>query len=210
MKELAISYFSRMLQTVKIFSLAMALTTGAVSAHAAEIQVYAAPSLTDALTEIGQNYEKSSGDKVLFNFAASSLLARQIQEGAPADLFISADEEKMDGLEKKNLVVKETRMSLLSNTLVLVAEKDSALFLRSPKELADAKIKKIEAKEKGALKENISNRSESGPKSSTGSFSPKTSAQPWLRWSMEMWTLALSIRRMLLFPRRSKLFMKFL
>lgn len=128
---------------IKIFSLAIVLTTGAVFAHAAEIQVYAAASLTDTLTEIGQNYEKASGDKVLFNFAASSLLARQIQEGAPADLFISADEEKMDGLEKKNLILKETRVSLLSNTLVIVAEKDSPLSIQSSKEIAEAKIKKI-------------------------------------------------------------------
>ena len=64
-------------------------------------------SLTDALTEIGGNYEQSSGDEVFFNFAASNLLARQIQEGAPADLFISADEEKMDSLEKKNMIIKK-------------------------------------------------------------------------------------------------------
>ena len=131
------------MRIIKVFFLAIVLLSGAVSAQAAELQVYAAASLTDALTEIGKNYEEVSGDKVFFNFAASNLLARQIQEGAPADLFISADEEKMDGLEKKKWIVPETRISLLSNTLVVVAEKESALWLQSPKELAETKIKKI-------------------------------------------------------------------
>ena len=66
------------------------------SASSAEINVYAAASLTDALKELGANFEKQSGDKIVFNFAASSLLARQITEGAPADIFLSADEAKMD------------------------------------------------------------------------------------------------------------------
>jgi molybdate transport system substrate-binding protein len=120
---------------------AFALWLGAT--HAAEIQVYAAASLTDPLTEIGKNYEEASEDKPVFNFAASNLLARQIQEGASADVFLSADEEKMDGLEKKGLIIKETRKSLLSNTLVIVAEKGSRLALKSPKELAGTNIKKI-------------------------------------------------------------------
>ena len=111
--------------------------------QAAEIQVYAAASLADALKEIASAYEQASSDKLVFNFAASSLLARQIQEGAPADLFASADEEKMDGLEKKGLIVKETRKSLLSNSLVIVVQSDSALSFQSAKELADSKIKRL-------------------------------------------------------------------
>ena len=132
-----------MMKKIKFLMGFLSLILWAAHSYAAELQVYAAASLTDALTEIGKEYEKTSGDKVLFNFAASSLLARQIQEGAPADLFISADEAQMDGLEKKNLIVKETRKSLLSNTLVIVAGKDSALSLQSPKELSDLKIKRI-------------------------------------------------------------------
>jgi molybdate transport system substrate-binding protein len=58
-----------------------------IGASAAEITVYAAASLTDVLQELASLYEKHSGDKLLFNFNASSVLARQIQEGAPADLF---------------------------------------------------------------------------------------------------------------------------
>ena len=131
------------MKKIKFLIVFLSMILWAAHSYAVELQIYAATSLTDALTEIGKEYEKNSGDKVLFNFSASSLLARQIQEDAPADLFISADEEKMDGLEKKNLILKETRQSLLSNTLVIVAEKDNALLLQTPQELASPRIKKI-------------------------------------------------------------------
>jgi molybdate transport system substrate-binding protein len=113
----------------------------AVPATAAEVTVFAAASLTDALKEIATAYESATGDKVLFNFSASSILARQIQEGAPADLFFSADEAKMDGLEKSGLVAKGTRRSLLSNTLVIVVPVDSALKIASPADLATPKVR---------------------------------------------------------------------
>jgi molybdate transport system substrate-binding protein len=112
-------------------------------AVAAEIQVFAAASLTDALQEIATTYEKESGDKVLLNLAASSALARQIQEGAPADLFFSADEAKMDGLEKKGLVLKGTRKSLLSNTLVIVVLSDSNLKISSANDLATSRVRAL-------------------------------------------------------------------
>ena len=57
------------------------------------------------MNEIAVAYEKESGDKLQFNFGASSLLERQIEEGAPVDVFLSADEAKMDLLEKKNLLL---------------------------------------------------------------------------------------------------------
>ncbi len=110
-----------------------------MSAYASEIQVYAAASLTDALTEIGEQYQKETGDQLIFNFAASSILARQIDEGAPADIFFSADEAKMDSLAKKKLIVPETRKSLLSNSLVIVVPEDSKLKLSSAKDLVNVK-----------------------------------------------------------------------
>ena len=109
------------------------------NAFATEIQVYAAASLTDAMTEIGEQYQKETGDKLIFNFAASSVLARQIDEGAPADIFFSADEAKMDSLAKKKLIVPETRKSLLSNTLVIVVPEDSKLKISSAKDLTNVK-----------------------------------------------------------------------
>jgi molybdate transport system substrate-binding protein len=110
---------------------------------AEEIEVFAAASLTDALNEIAADYEKSTGDKVIFNFAASGPLEMQIKAGAPADLFFSADELKMTDLAMQGLVAKETRKDLLSNSLVIVVPDDSNLTLASAKDLADPKFKKI-------------------------------------------------------------------
>jgi molybdate transport system substrate-binding protein len=115
----------------------------AATLRASDITVFAAASLTDALKEIGTDYEKQSADKIAFNFGASSLLARQIEEGAPADIFFSADEAKMDGLAAKDLVLKETRKSRLSNSLVIVTSADSDLHIKSPADLADKKVRRI-------------------------------------------------------------------
>ena len=96
-----------------------------------EVKVLAAASLTDVLTEIASTYEKSSGERIALNFGASSILARQIAAGAPADLFISADEAKMDALSEQRLIAGNTRVSLLSNRLAVVVRRDTA-----PRDLA--------------------------------------------------------------------------
>jgi molybdate transport system substrate-binding protein len=108
-----------------------------------EVEVFAAASLTDALNEIAATYEKSGGDKIIFNFAASNTLDMQIKAGAPADIFFSADEAKMDDLEKNGEVVKGTRKDILSNSLVIVVPVDSSVILTSAAQLADPKIQKI-------------------------------------------------------------------
>ena len=100
-------------RTIFILAATLALHT----ANAAEVNVYAAASLTDVLKEIAVNYEKQNSDKIVFNFAASSMLARQITERAPADIFFSADEAKMDDLQKAGLIVNDTRRDMLSNSL---------------------------------------------------------------------------------------------
>jgi molybdate transport system substrate-binding protein len=105
----------------------------------ADVLVHAAASLTDALQEIASLYQKEGNPKVQFNFGASSTLARQIQDGAPGDIFFSADEEKMNGLEKKGLIVKDTRKSLLSNTLVIVVPADSKTEMKTIQDLLKAK-----------------------------------------------------------------------
>src|SRR5262249_34461530 len=87
------------------------------------------------------DFEKQTGDKVVFNFAASSFLARQIEEGAPADIFFSADEAKMDGLEKRRLIL--TRKARLSNSLVGVVASDSKLQIKSGADLARAEVKRV-------------------------------------------------------------------
>jgi molybdate transport system substrate-binding protein len=120
----------------KILLFAVLLLLSGSAVPAAELSVFAAASLTDALEEIGAVYEKAGGDTIRLNLGASSLLARQIEEGAPADLFLSADEEKMDALEKKGLILKGTRRSVLSNTLVIVVPADGASKIAGPKDLA--------------------------------------------------------------------------
>jgi molybdate transport system substrate-binding protein len=111
--------------------------------RAEEIHVFAAASLTDVLQEIARSYEKISGDKVLFNFGASSFLARQIEAGAPCEIFFSADEARMDDLQKKGLTEKETRVSRLSNTLVIVVASDSNLNLTNATSLPEPNVKRI-------------------------------------------------------------------
>ncbi len=92
--------------------------------HAAEVRVFAAASLTDALRDIAAQYERTSPDRIVCNLGGSSLLERQIEEGAPADLFLSADEEKMNRLQRLGLIDAKTRVSVLSNTLVIVGQRD--------------------------------------------------------------------------------------
>jgi molybdate transport system substrate-binding protein len=127
---------------MKALLLVFSLFIGARS-FAAELTVHAAASLTDAMKEIGAAYEKESGDKLQFNFGASSALARQIEEGAPADLFLSADEAKMDLLEQKGLLLSGTRRSLLSNLLVIVVAADATVVPKSASDLTKPEFKKI-------------------------------------------------------------------
>jgi molybdate transport system substrate-binding protein len=123
--------------------LATVVLLAATIVHATDINVYAAASLTDSLKEIATAYMKQSGDKIVFNLGASSTLARQIVEGAPADIFFSADEAKMDGLEKKGLILKETRKSRLSNSLVIVVAAAGGSAINSPRDLATDKVKRL-------------------------------------------------------------------
>ncbi|HEX2061774.1 MAG TPA: molybdate ABC transporter substrate-binding protein [Thermoanaerobaculia bacterium] len=116
-----------------LFRLAL-LATLALRLSAAEVRVFAAASLTDALNEIAAGYERASGDRIVFNFGASSTLARQIQEGAPADLFLSADEEKVNALARRGLIAART--SVLSNTLVIVVPARGGKSVTAARELA--------------------------------------------------------------------------
>ncbi len=107
-------------------SLVAALLVTAGLAHAAEtVTVFAAASLKNALDEASRAFTAQSGVAVRASYAASSALARQIEGGAPADLFASADLEWMDYLAKKDLIRVESRVNLLANRLVVVAPKDA-------------------------------------------------------------------------------------
>jgi molybdate transport system substrate-binding protein len=123
---------------------ALMLGLMAVSARAQdEVLVDAAASLKDAITELAPLCLKDTGVKLTPNLAASGLLARQIESGAPGDLFISADEPTMDGLEKDGLLAPGTRVSLLGNALVVVVPAQSTLKIESPKDLDQPAIKHL-------------------------------------------------------------------
>jgi molybdate transport system substrate-binding protein len=101
----------------------------APAAFAADIVIFAAASLKEALDEANAAYMRQSGDSVKISFGASSALARQIEAGAPADIFISADLDWMDYLEKRDLIKTATRKNLLGNRLVIAAPADSDIKL---------------------------------------------------------------------------------
>lgn len=92
-----------------------------------KITVFAAASLTNALNEISAQYKQEKQADVVASYASSSTLARQIEQGAPANLFISADQQWMNYAIDKHLMVENTRYTLLGNELVLIAPKDSKI-----------------------------------------------------------------------------------
>ncbi len=94
------------------------------------ITVFAAASLTNVLQELGDEFTKDSSIPVRFSFAASSALARQIENGSPADVFFSADLEWMDYLQARKLIQPATRHDVLGNQLVLIAPTESKVALK--------------------------------------------------------------------------------
>jgi molybdate transport system substrate-binding protein len=88
--------------------------------------VFAAASLKNALDAVNAQWQKETGRKAAISYASSSALAKQIEQGAPAQMFISADIPWMDYVEKKSLIKPETRSNLLGNRIVLIAPKDKA------------------------------------------------------------------------------------
>jgi molybdate transport system substrate-binding protein len=105
-------------------AVSLLLAAGVVQA-ADTATVFAAASLKNALDNAGKAFTAQSGVELKASYAASSALARQIESGAPADLFASADLEWMDYLTKKNLIRPDTRVNLLGNRLVLIAPADT-------------------------------------------------------------------------------------
>jgi molybdate transport system substrate-binding protein len=106
-----------------------AAATAGRDAGAPTLTVYAAASLTDALGEIAVAWTHAGGHPVRLSFAASSVLARQVEAGARADAFVSADATWMDYLERRGLLVPRTRANVAGNTLVLIAPADSRVSL---------------------------------------------------------------------------------
>jgi molybdate transport system substrate-binding protein len=103
----------------------LALPVPHAGAQARPVLVFAAASLKNALDDIAAQYERETGRKVSISYAASSALAKQVESGAPADLFISADLDWMDYLQTRNLIKVDSRKNLLGNRLVLVGPRDN-------------------------------------------------------------------------------------
>ena len=95
-------------------------------AQGGDVVVFAAASLKNALDAVNAQWLKEAGKKATISYAASSALAKQIEQGAPAQMFISADLDWMDYVAKKNLIKPDTRSNLLGNRIVLIASKDKA------------------------------------------------------------------------------------
>jgi len=126
---------NRRIVTIRALACLAALAvTGAAHAEEApaksELLVFAAASLTNVLGELSPAWEKTSGVAVKLSFAASSVLARQIEAGGNAQVFVSADQEWMDYLAARNLIDKASRRDLVGNRLVLIAPADSRLSLQ--------------------------------------------------------------------------------
>lgn len=129
----------------------LAMTLGCAEAWAGEILVAAAASLTDVLKEIGARYEAQSQQKVRFNFASSNTLARQIDEGAPVDVFISANISLMHDLEKRGRMEPDSKKNLLANQLVVIAPVRATIKVAEAKDLLMPQIKRIAIAQPGAV-----------------------------------------------------------
>ncbi len=108
-----------------------------------ELVIFGAMSLTDALTEVSQRFGAARNVKVYCNFAGSSTLQRQIEKGAPADVFISASSKQIDALQREGLLYEGSRRAILSNRLVLVAPVNSSFSMTDVGVLSQGSIRRI-------------------------------------------------------------------
>jgi molybdate transport system substrate-binding protein len=123
---------------------AMALIQPGPAMGAQELTVSAAASLTNAFPEIGKGFEqRHPGTKVIFNFAATGPLLQQIAQGAPVDVFASADQKSMNQAQEKGFIVPASRKDFVSNTLVLIVPQDSKLTLTGPQDLLSPAVKRV-------------------------------------------------------------------
>lgn len=133
-----------LLIAVSLWALNVLAASSASAGEKNEITVSAAASLTNAFTEIGRDFELTNpGVKVNLNFGASGTLYRQIAQGAPVDVFASADQETMDTAQRQGHIMPESRRNFAGNSLVLIAPQDSMLSVASLKDLLGGGLRLI-------------------------------------------------------------------
>lgn len=130
----------------KILALALVLILSSLnvqSSSAATLTVAAAADLSNALTEIGRLSEKKTGIAPVFNFGSSGMLARQIENGAPFDLFLAADRQFVEALKAKGLVVPDSVKPYAVGRIGITTKKGSGITVRTLSDLASPSVKKI-------------------------------------------------------------------
>ena len=118
---------SRLAAIFAAFTILLAAAWAPVAAQEKSLTVFAAASMKNALDDIDAAYTAKTGVKIVASYAASSALAKQIEQGAPADVFVSADTDWMNYAVSKKSINEPTRVNLLGNSIVLIAPKDSRI-----------------------------------------------------------------------------------
>lgn len=126
---------NRIRRLIGVFGVILFIALRMASGAAEQVMVFAAASTTNAMTDIGKLFGEKNIGEAVFSFASSSTLAKQIENGAPANVYLSADIEWMDYLEKKKMIEPGTRTNLLSNRLVLIAPADNPVKVNITPEL---------------------------------------------------------------------------
>lgn len=138
----------RLLCLLVFLSVTLVACGGSMNSEPRALTVFAAASLTDAFTEIGENFQKANPNvTVTFNFAGSQALRTQIEEGAPADVFASASGKEMDALIIDSFVTKDSSHIFLHNKLVVILPADNPAGIDSLEDLATSGIKIVLAAE---------------------------------------------------------------
>ena len=132
-----------MVQIVCVAVLAGALLAAPPTPPSSPLLVSAAISLTDAFRDIARAYLDETGSAVRFNFAGSNVLARQIVNGAPADVFISADTVQMDYAQRAGAIDPSTRRNVVANRLAVIVPRDGPVPIQGPRDLASAAVRRI-------------------------------------------------------------------
>ena len=183
--------FARLLAILALF-VAFAGAPQPLAAQEKPLTVFAAASMKNALDDANAAFSKATGIKVVASYAASSALAKQIEQGAPADVFVSADLKWMDYVAEHKLIKPDTRVNLLGNRLVLIAPKDSKLDTvddrprasTSPSSPATAASRSPTSRQcrPGFTPRRRCNRSAHGRRPSRNWRRPKTCARRSLSW----------------------------